>query len=106
MPAQIRSVLELFHDDSSLRITLPELACRVSLTTFQLIRAFRHHVGLPPHAYLKQLRITRAQRLLREGLSIADAALAAGFSDQPHLTREFGRTLGMTPGRYVAIRQR
>ena len=47
-----------------------------------------------------------ALRLLREGLSIADAALAAGFSDQPHLTREFGRTLGMTPGQYVAIRQR
>jgi len=106
MSAQIRTVLELFQDDSSLQITLPELARRVSLTTFQLIRAFRHHVGLPPHAYLKQLRITRAQRLLREGLSIADAALAAGFADQPHLTREFRRTLGMTPGRYVAIRQR
>src|SRR5215472_1459654 len=106
MPAQIRTVLELFQDDSSLRITLPELARRVSLTTFQLIRAFRHHVGLPPHAYLKQLRVARAQRLLREGLSIADAALAAGFSDQPHLTREFGRTLGMTPAQYVVIRQR
>jgi len=106
MPAQIRTVLEVFHDDPSLRITLAELARRVSLSTFQLIRAFQHHVGLPPHAYLKQLRITRAQRLLREGLSIADAALAAGFSDQPHLTREFGRTLGMTPGQYVGIRQR
>jgi len=36
----------------------------------------------------------------------APVALAAGFSDQPHLTLEFGRTLGMTPGQYVAIRQR
>jgi transcriptional regulator GlxA family with amidase domain len=106
MPAQIRTVLEVFHDDPSLRITLAELARRVSLSTFQLIRAFQHRVGLPPHAYLKQLRITRAQRLLREGLSIADAALASGFSDHPHLTREFGPTLGMTPGQYVAIRQR
>jgi AraC-like DNA-binding protein len=74
--------------------------------TFQLMRAFQHRVGLPPHAYLKRLRITRAQRLLREGLSIADAAPAAGFWDQPHLTLEFGRTLGMTPRQCVAIRQR
>jgi AraC-like DNA-binding protein len=100
-PAAIRRALELLREDPALKVTLDELAAQVGLSPYHLIRAFRKHVGLPPHAYLKQLRITRAQSLLRAGLSIADAALAAGFSDQSHLTREFRRSLGLTPGRYV-----
>jgi len=105
-PAAIRRALELLNDDPALKITLDELAAQVGLSPYYLVRAFRRSVGLPPHAYLKQLRITRAQSLLRAGLSIADAALAAGFSDQPHLTREFRRSLGLTPGRYVEAQAR
>ena len=101
IPAKIRRALELLHDDPALKVTLEELAARADLSPYHLIRAFRQHVGLPPHAYLKQLRITRAQCLLRAGHSIVDAALATGFSDQAHLTREFRRSIGLTPGRYV-----
>lgn len=101
IPEKINQALELLHDDPALKFTLEELAARAGLSLYHFIRAFRKHVGLPPHAYLKQLRIQRAQCLLRAGHSIADAALAAGFSDQAHLTREFRRSLGLTPGRYV-----
>jgi AraC-like DNA-binding protein len=50
---------------------------------------------------LKRLRIQTACRLLvdtRE--SIATIALRCGFSDQSHLTREFRRVTGLTPGSY------
>jgi len=105
-PAAVRRSVELLRDDPTRKVTFAELAAQVGSSPYHLIRAFRKHVGLTPHAYLKQLRITRAQRLLREGLSIADAALTAGFSDQAHLTREFRRSLGLTPGRYVAAQPR
>jgi AraC-like DNA-binding protein len=100
-PARIKRTVELLHDDPMLKLTIDELAVQVGLSPFHLIRAFRKHVGLTPHAYLKQLRIARAQSLLRGGLSIAEVALAAGFSDQSHLTREFRRSLALTPGRYT-----
>lgn len=100
-PAAIRRALEFLHENLALKVTLEELAAEVGLSPYHLIRAFRKHAGLPPHAYLKQLRIIRAQGLLRSDTSIADVALATGFSDQAHLTREFRRSLGLTPGRYV-----
>ena len=41
-----------------------------------------------------------AREALAAGASCADAAWAAGFSDQAHLTRAFKERLGMTPGFY------
>jgi AraC-like DNA-binding protein len=35
-------------------------------------------------------------------LPLADVALLAGFSDQPHFTREFRRKFGLTPGAFAS----
>jgi len=42
-----------------------------------------------------------ASACLRDGdASLADIALEAGFSDQPHFCRAFKEVTGMTPARY------
>lgn len=66
-----------------------------------LIRSFRKAFGLPPHAYLIGLRVAKARRLLLAGMRPAEAALAAGFYDQAHLTRHFGRHVGISPARFA-----
>ncbi|HYM70106.1 MAG TPA: helix-turn-helix transcriptional regulator, partial [bacterium] len=66
-----------------------------------LCRTFHREVGLPPHAYQTQVRVERARSLLRNGVPIAEAAAAVGFYDQAHLTRQFKRVIGVTPGQYV-----
>lgn len=66
-----------------------------------LIRSFRQAFGLPPHAYLTGLRVARARRLLLAGMRPAEAAVAAGFYDQAHLTRHFVRHVGVGPGRFA-----
>ncbi|MCP3755881.1 AraC family transcriptional regulator [Streptomyces sp. TBY4] len=66
-----------------------------------LIRSFRKAFGLPPHAYLTGLRVARARRLLLAGMRPAEAAVAAGFYDQAHLARHFGRHVGISPGRFA-----
>jgi AraC-like DNA-binding protein len=58
---------------------------------------------MPPYAYLLQLRIAIGRRALADGASIAAAALAAGFADQSHFTREFRRRTGTTPGAYQSL---
>lgn len=85
-------------------ITLPCLVEASGLDVFSLVRGFRSAYGLPPHAWLVQERVRRAQALLREGLPAARVATAVGFTDQSHLTRCFKRILGVTPGCYSAGR--
>lgn len=84
-------------------IGLEELAALAGVDRFRLNRAFRDSFGLSPHAYLVQLRLKAARRLLAVGQTPAAAAAEAGFADQSHLGRWFRRAYGMTPAAYRRI---
>jgi AraC-like DNA-binding protein len=98
----VRRVREYLESHYAEHVPLETLARQVDVTTSHLIRLFRAHVGLPPHAYQARVRVNRARTLLRDGVRPADVATETGFSDQSHLTREFRRVVGVTPGRYQA----
>jgi AraC-like DNA-binding protein len=66
------------------------------------VRSVTDVIGLPPHAYLTQIRANRARAMLLRGVTPAAAAYRCGFCDQSHLTRIFKRLFGVTPGAYVA----
>lgn len=85
-------------------VSLDTLAADAGLDKFHLSRAFRAQVGLPPHAYLTQLRVAAARRMLDRGLPAADVAQRVGLYDQSQLNRHFRRIVGTTPGRYVTAR--
>jgi AraC-like DNA-binding protein len=82
-------------------ISLTELSVIAGLDRFPLVRAFSKHFGLPPHAFLNQLRLLRAKTMLAQGIPPSETASRTGFSDQSHLTRKFKRWLGVTPGQYI-----
>jgi len=68
---------------------------------YHFARLFRRTVGVPPHQYVLRRRVERAKELLLTGrLGLSEVALAAGFSDQSHLTRVFRRAVGLTPARF------
>lgn len=99
-PLAIKYVRSYLEDHYSENISLSELTRLTGLSGFHLTNAFSQEVGLPPHAYLLQIRVLRAKELIAQGRSIVDAALATGFSHQSHLNRHFKRMLGLTPGQY------
>ncbi|MER7824581.1 AraC family transcriptional regulator [Streptomyces sp. NPDC096097] len=83
-------------------ITLEEAAAELGYGhPTHLIRSFTAAYGLPPHAYLTARRVALARRLLLAGVRPAEAAVAAGFYDQAHLTRHFGRHVGTSPARFA-----
>ncbi|HEY0335666.1 MAG TPA: helix-turn-helix transcriptional regulator [Stenotrophomonas sp.] len=64
------------------------------------IALFREATGLAPKRYARVMRLQRLLRDLHRAPSWADAALAAGYSDQAHFIREFRAFAGMTPQAY------
>lgn len=84
-----------------LPIKLSDLSAVCGLSAFHLIRSFRASVGMPPHAYLTQVRANRAREMLVRGEQLSAVAYSCGFADQSHLTRTFKKIFGITPGAYV-----
>jgi AraC-like DNA-binding protein len=104
LAARRKAVVEIARDyleaHFAERVHLSALAGVCGVSPFHLIRVFRRAIGVPPHAYLKQLRVARAMVMLHDGESVASIAYACGFSDQSHLTRAFKSTYGFPPGAY------
>lgn len=100
-PARVSRVMALMQATPEHPFALDDLATEAGLSRFHFLRVFRRATGQTPHAYLVNLRINRAQVLLRAGGRPAEVAIACGFADQPHLTRAFRRIVGVTPGQYA-----
>ncbi len=98
----IAAARQRIDDDPVTAVTLDELGRLCGLSRFQLIRGFARTVGLTPHAYIVQRRIDLARRLIRNGLTLAEAAADSGFADQSHMTRVFTGKYGISPGTYAA----
>ena len=87
------------------QVSLGDLARVANLSPFHFSRVFAEETGMPPHAFQIQLRVSRAQALLREGWPIPQVATQTGFADQSHLTRHFKRLSVVTPGQYTQNRK-
>jgi AraC family transcriptional regulator len=95
---QLRRIKEFIDAEISNDVTISDLAAVAGLSQFHFIRAFKDSIGLPPYQYVLSERIQRARELLsNRDLSIAEVALAVGFSDASQLNRVFRKFVGVTP---------
>jgi AraC-like DNA-binding protein len=95
-----RIAREFIDENYACNVSLRELSHVSGIGRYWLIKAFKTAYGIPPYAYLTNVRVRHALRLLRDGMEIAEVALACGFADQSHLSRMFKRSTGLTPGRF------
>lgn len=77
---------------------LARFAGASGVTRFQVIRDFKQITGFTPAAFVRDRRVRFAGRLIRDGETLANAAISAGFADQSHLSRAFKVAHGFTPG--------
>jgi AraC-like DNA-binding protein/quercetin dioxygenase-like cupin family protein len=96
----VARVLDQIRAEAEMPLSLADYAITSGLSRFQILRRFTDEVGITPHGYLTQHRVKLARRAIAAGSPLADAAVAAGFADQSHMTRTFSRQIGMSPGRY------
>jgi AraC-like DNA-binding protein len=100
LPRVAQQAREYLHANAHEDIGLEHLAAVTGVDRFRLTRAFKAAYGLAPHAYLVQLRLAQARRMLARGAQPTTVAMALGFADQSHLGRWFVRAYGLTPALY------
>ena len=67
-------------------------------------RRFLAATGLTPKAIQQIERAQQAAALLEQGVSILEAVQAAGYADQPHMTRSLRRFYGQTPAQIAQVK--
>ncbi|MBF9267455.1 helix-turn-helix domain-containing protein, partial [Paracidovorax cattleyae] len=87
-------------------LTLADLEQASGQDRWRLSRDFRALYGTSPYRYLVLRRLDLARSLIAGGTPLAEAAAAAGFHDQSHMTRHFVQAFGVPPARWARMQGR
>ena len=98
--ARVEMMKAMLSENLAEALSLSDLAQQLGLSAFYAARLFSRTTGMPPHAWRNQLRLNRAQALLKQDLSVAEIASMTGYADQSHFNRHFKRAFGIAPGRW------
>ena len=82
-------------------LSLEDLAAEAGISKFHFARLFRQHTGTTPYAYLLEVRLDAACRLLAEtDLLVKQVAARTGFGTVAALGAAFTRRQGVTPSAF------
>lgn len=100
-PRWLEEMVARVRDDWRAGFSVRGVAREAGVHPVYFARCVRRWYGLAAADLLRQARLRHAARHIADGDStIAAVAHATGFSDEPHLSREFSRSAGLAPGRY------
>jgi AraC-like DNA-binding protein len=94
LSASVNEALECLACEAS---SVRDAASRLGLSARTLQRLITQETGRAPTFWLRLARARRAGRALLQGQALSEIALAHGFADQAHMTREFRRWFDLTP---------
>ncbi|MEO3414409.1 GlxA family transcriptional regulator [Roseovarius sp. CAU 1744] len=96
--AAILDAVDVMESNVAETVDLDELARAAGVSPRQLNRLFREKLGRSTMGYYRELRLDKAQSLLRNSpLSLTEIALATGFANSSHFSRAFTQHFGQPP---------
>jgi AraC-like DNA-binding protein len=82
--------------------SLREVARQSGYSVRRLVQLFRKHLGPSPMAYLRDLRIAEARKLLSQpNLSVKEVAARLNFSSAQHFSKVFRDKTGVSPSQFA-----
>lgn len=102
--ASIRELQIWIAEHLRTRLSVEDLAERMSMSVRNFERVFTREVGTSPSQYVLQMRVESARRQLeRTNGGLKQVAASAGFGGVDVMRRAFVRLLGITPRRYREV---
>ena len=85
--------------------SVSEISGELNVSEVYLRRIFKRSSGITPHEYLLNVRMKKAEELLKSGYyNVSETASECGFSDAKYFGRLFKKKFNITPGRYSGMR--
>ncbi|MDD3154613.1 MAG: AraC family transcriptional regulator [Victivallaceae bacterium] len=98
IPPLLADAVHLFESNLGRPIRVGEVVDALGLSEYRLNELFREYFGVTMKRYFTELRLRRAEELLREGtLSVKEIAQQLGYGAPQFFTREFHRARGYSP---------
>ncbi|MDK4685353.1 cupin domain-containing protein [Kingella negevensis] len=98
---RLRGLIQVVLDAPEQPWAVEEMVALANVSRAQLMRLFKQHVGVSPHAFVNHIRVQKAAMLLRKTQdSILKIALDSGFQSETHFGKIFKKQYEMTPGQY------
>jgi AraC-like DNA-binding protein len=102
--ARIAPALRLMHGEPGRAWRLSELAKQVGMSRTSFALRFKANAGVGPLTYLQNLRVSLAERGLREGaMSVSELADSLGYATDSAFSNAFKRKTGMAPKHYQSV---
>lgn len=98
-PSQLRRIEDYLYAIEGGRVRVSELAALVEVSSGHLMRAFKQSTGLTVHQFVERVRLSTAEKLLREtDLPLSAIATRMGFATASSFSLAFKRATTLSPG--------
>lgn len=95
---RVRTALMLIQTEGYSRASIEHIAALVNLSVTRLTHLFKECIGTSPRNYDVQLRLLKAQKLIKHTyLRIKEIEAKCGFSDSSRFALQFRRAFGISP---------
>jgi AraC-like DNA-binding protein len=100
-PRAIRVAIDILEAEAHLPTTVSSLAARCHVSARSLQEGFRTHLGIPPMAYLREVRLRRAHETLRRSdpsvVTVASVAYDWAFTNLGRFAAAYAERYGELP---------
>jgi AraC family transcriptional regulator of arabinose operon len=101
MDRRIELVIARIKSEPVVAWDTPTLAALVNLSPSRFRHLFKQETGKGPAQYLKEVRLRKAEKMLRTTfLTVKQVLKHVGFTSSAHFDHDFRKQYGMTPTAY------